>query len=402
LQRPQLTRPANSTSPVPWRRANVRHTSNELYVDIVETLSVIVAPSGRQLAALAAGNIAFTSKVSGVPDLVLLLTAPGGINNTLSLPVFHPCVRLQRWREKAGELSFVPPDGRFLLASYEVNLLEDDPETLPSITSKQPLNLNLPVSLEVETGVGPAGTEFKARLMIWPRFNSSTGPSSASASNAGAPSFSRSGIGGRSTSAFTAGGTSAHPILEQITVRIPIPTAVRNVMDLRASRGDAQYAPGDAAVEWTITTKEIAAIIGGSHGAGGTSATLVGTPVGLSEEAEEGVDNIASEAKGDKWEYNEAEDENGSYQASADDKSTSYSNKIEPVEANATAGSVNKSLMPSSATVSFQVKGWLASGIRVDSLLIDTKKSRGLGAGVTPYKGVKYLTVSKNGVEIRC
>jgi len=58
--------------------------------------------------------------------------------------------------------------------------------------------------------------------------------------------------------------------------------------------------------------------------------------------------------------------------------------------------------MPSSANVSFTVKGWLSSGVRVDSLIINTRASKGLGEGVKPYKGVKYLTVSKGGVEVRC
>ena len=58
--------------------------------------------------------------------------------------------------------------------------------------------------------------------------------------------------------------------------------------------------------------------------------------------------------------------------------------------------------MPTSATLSFSLKGSLASGLKVESLLVDTKKSRGLGEGVKPYKGVKYLTVSKKGVEVRC
>lgn len=62
----------------------------------------------------------------------------------------------------------------------------------------------------------------------------------------------------------------------------------------------------------------------------------------------------------------------------------------------------NAQLMPSSATLSFSVKGWLASGIKVESLLIDARKSRGLGEGVKPYKGVKYLTVSRKGIETRC
>ncbi len=62
----------------------------------------------------------------------------------------------------------------------------------------------------------------------------------------------------------------------------------------------------------------------------------------------------------------------------------------------------NKMLMPSSASLSFAVKGWLASGIKVESIQLDSRKSRGLGENVKPYKGVKYLTVSKGGVEIRC
>lgn len=37
---------------LPWRRANVRHRSNELYADVVETLIVTLGPSGRLLAAL--------------------------------------------------------------------------------------------------------------------------------------------------------------------------------------------------------------------------------------------------------------------------------------------------------------------------------------------------------------
>jgi len=59
-------------------------------------------------------------------------------------------------------------------------------------------------------------------------------------------------------------------------------------------------------------------------------------------------------------------------------------------------------LMPMSASVSFQVKGWLASGLKVDKLVVDTARSRGLGPGVSPYKGVKYMTASQDGVEIRC
>ena len=89
------------------------------------------------------------------------------------------------------------------------------------------------------------------------------------------------------------------------------------------------------------------------------------------------------------------------YQSTADTKPAAGADKAEE-ERDVKKAAQNKILMPSSASVSFSVKGWLASGIKVESILLDSRKSRGLGEGVKPYKGVKYLTISKGGVEIRC
>src|SRR5271169_5937830 len=158
--------PSASNSPaLPWRRSNVRHTSNELYVDLVETLSVILAPSGRPISAFANGTIAFTSKISGVPDLLLTLSSPSGrqnIESLMDLPVFHPCVRLARWRERPGELSFIPPDGRFVLAGYEVDLLP----VASGKVSNSSANLKLPVHIEVKTSLGPVGADFEVRVLL--------------------------------------------------------------------------------------------------------------------------------------------------------------------------------------------------------------------------------------------
>ena len=156
-------------STIPWRRSNVRHTSNELYVDIVETLSVILAPSGRPLSALAAGTIAFTAKLSGVPDLLLTLSAPGGraaLAHAMQLPCFHPCVRLARWAERPGELSFVPPDGRFVLAAYECDLLPGLFSADGAASLASPPQLHLPAAIDVRTCVGPAADEFEVTLTL--------------------------------------------------------------------------------------------------------------------------------------------------------------------------------------------------------------------------------------------
>lgn len=105
-----------------------------------------------------------------------------------------------------------------------------------------------------------------------------------------------------------------------------------------------------------------------------------------------------------KYDYDEVEAASSGYQSSTlVEKSASNGNGNADVDARAERRRrANRLLMPSSAALSFQVKGWLASGVKVESLNLDQRKSRGLGAGVTPYKGVKYLTVCRDGVEVRC
>ncbi|CAJ2503122.1 Uu.00g105160.m01.CDS01 [Anthostomella pinea] len=372
---------AQNAPALPWRRANVRHTSNELYADVVETLSVTLAPSGRPIAAFANGTIVFTAKVSGVPDIVMSLTGPSGKHNLRSimeLPVFHPCVRLNRWKENPGELSFIPPDGRFILAGYEVDLL---PFTNGKSGNLNSNSLKLPVNIEVKTGLGSAGSEFEVRLNI----NKLFGHSSSSLSGP-------SGRGGASGGRGFGGphpGTAASPLLQDVVVSVPLPSDVRNLSDVRPSKGDASYSPGDQILEWHIPAKELSA--GTSYF--GLRCTVLGPVVEDLEEADPNGFGF-----GEDYTYDEP------YQSSADaaEEKPKKNGKATEEDKDAKKVAQNKILMPSSASVSFSVKGWLPSGVKVESILIDARKSRGIGEGVKPYKGVKYLTVSKGGVEIRC
>ncbi len=354
-------------------------------MDIVETLSVTIAPSGRPLAAFANGSIAFTSKISGVPDLVLTLSAPGGkssIERALELPVFHPCVRLARWKERPGELSFVPPDGTFVLAGYEVNLL---PSTSDVITQSS-ANLRLPASIEAKTSLGPTGSDFEVRLLLSDTFSGSSSATSTSirsalASRTAASSAPTFGGGG-------GGGSSSQPLLEELVVSVPISDQVRNITDLRASRGEALYSPSDNVVEWRISSKDA------SNGSATLRCTIMG-PLSDEDESDDTANHFRFDSAGD---YNDTEP---AYQSSATVKEQSQRHERQE-QRDMRKVQQNASLMPTSANVSFTVKGWLASGIKVESLIIDTRKSRGLGDGVKPYKGVKYMTVSRKGIEIRC
>lgn len=350
-------------------------------MDIVESLSVIFAPSGRPITARANGNIQFTAKISGVPDILLSLSAPGGtstqrssgIARTMSLPSFHPCVRLAHWRSHPGELSFIPPDGKFMLAGYEVDLLpysfEDD--HLPSRGTDK---LFLPATVDMRTGLGGSGMDFEAKVTL---NNSFPGVSKSTMANHRPGPSIASGRAASSTAPFSFGGsqsgTTGAPVLEAVSVSIPLPRDVRAVTDFRASRGDATFNQIVKAVEWKIPIKDAGSVNG--------TATLTGTIAGpVRDDANpENLDPTMSE-------YYDESATNGTVQKSSTPRS------IE---------SRSKQLMPRTISTSFTVKGWLPSGIKVEALVVDTKRSKGLGEGVKPYKGVKYLTVSRRGVERR-
>jgi AP-3 complex subunit mu len=237
--------------------------------------------------------------------------------------------------------------------------------------------------MEIKTGLGPMGSDFEVRLFI----TKVTGQGNSSISSLSSSSRSSSRPAGRGASGFAglggpAPGTSANAALEDLVVAIPLPAEVRNLTDIRASRGDTVYNPGWSSLEWHIPAKD--AVSGG--------ATLRCTVVGPL------TDNEDFESNGFKLQGNHEYDDDGYQDAPVQADKPEKTDE----QKDSRRSAQYKLLMPNSASVSFSVKGWLASGIKVESLTIDTRKSRGVGEGMKPYKGVKYLTVSRKGVEVRC
>lgn len=126
-----------ASSEVWWRRQNVSYASNEVYIDIVESINCICDGNGQMVSGGIAGDILVNSKLSGLPDVLLTLRNPGILQNVS----FHPCVRLHRFeRDKA--LSFVPPDGEFTLASY----------WMPDTTVALPFHFTVSIQWHAEHG----------------------------------------------------------------------------------------------------------------------------------------------------------------------------------------------------------------------------------------------------------
>ncbi|EIN10787.1 clathrin adaptor mu subunit [Punctularia strigosozonata HHB-11173 SS5] len=145
------------SSPIPWRKAGVRHNNNEIYFDVSEELKAVVNKSSTALVSNVWGRIDSNSKLSGTPDLLLSFANAKVIDDCS----FHPCVRLQRWaRDKS--LSFVPPDGRFTLMQYRyVPTTSSAAITSPAIV---PVPFNLKPVVRLDDSGGTLDVTLASRL----------------------------------------------------------------------------------------------------------------------------------------------------------------------------------------------------------------------------------------------
>lgn len=107
--------PSGTISNTQWRRAGVKYSSNECFIDLEEHVDTIVDKQGSLVYSEIRGEIVCRSKLSGMPDLCLSFINPRILDDVS----FHPCVRLQDW-SNSRVLSFIPPDGNFTLCSYVI------------------------------------------------------------------------------------------------------------------------------------------------------------------------------------------------------------------------------------------------------------------------------------------
>jgi AP-3 complex subunit mu len=146
-------------SAIPWRRLNVKYAQNEIYFDVVEDLSSIVSKAGTPITTHVVGRIEANARLSGTPDITLNFTNAQNMQDV----AFHACVRLQRWtRDKS--LSFVPPDGRFVLAEYQYSPGGGTvaSTTTPTLTAAN--QVPVPVALKPIVKLNDTGGTFELTL----------------------------------------------------------------------------------------------------------------------------------------------------------------------------------------------------------------------------------------------
>lgn len=143
----RIVQPPNAvTNSVSWRKDGIFYKKNEAFLDVVESINMLINANGQVLNSEILGEVKIKSHLSGMPDLRLGLNdkgiftnnsnddstgGSGSGNNTTNTNTntkgiemedikFHQCVRLSKF-ENERIITFIPPDGEFTLMSYRLS-----------------------------------------------------------------------------------------------------------------------------------------------------------------------------------------------------------------------------------------------------------------------------------------
>ena len=122
--------PTAASNAVGWRTDGIKHSKNEIFLDVVERVNILVSNNGTVLRSEILGTVKMRSTLSGMPELKLglndkvLFEMTGKQSKSKLIELedikFHQCVRLNKF-ETERLITFIPPDGEFDLMSYRLD-----------------------------------------------------------------------------------------------------------------------------------------------------------------------------------------------------------------------------------------------------------------------------------------
>jgi len=121
--------PMAVTNVVSWRSEGIKHKKNEVFLDVIESINLLVNTNGLVVQSEVVGALKMRTFLSGMPecklglnDKVLFQSQGRGLSKAVDLEdiKFHQCVRLTRF-ENDRTISFIPPDGNFDLMNYRLS-----------------------------------------------------------------------------------------------------------------------------------------------------------------------------------------------------------------------------------------------------------------------------------------
>lgn len=118
------------TNIVNWRNPGIAYKTNEAYLDVVESVDMLISSDGHVLHSQITGRVRARSYLSGMPtvtlglnDKILFQQAGKELSNAIEMDdlKFHQCVDKKMF-ENDRTIQFIPPDGEFELMSYRLEM----------------------------------------------------------------------------------------------------------------------------------------------------------------------------------------------------------------------------------------------------------------------------------------
>jgi len=143
------------------KNASTTNQKNEIFVDILERLNVLFSNNGYVLNSSIDGCIQMKSYLAGSPELRLALNEDLQIKKngdptstyasvTLDDIIFNNCVNLTEF-ENGRTLSFIPPDGEFVVLSYRMTGEFRVPfRVFPAIEETSPTTIEISILIRAE------------------------------------------------------------------------------------------------------------------------------------------------------------------------------------------------------------------------------------------------------------
>jgi len=200
------------TGAVDWRAKDIVHKKNEVFLDIQESIELLMSATGTVLRNEVVGVVHMKALLSGMPECKfglndkISMEAQGmGSNSQKKFAVemvdctFHRCVRLGKF-DADRSITFVPPDGKFDLMQYRI-----------SSNIKLPFKLLPVIEESEEKGVKVVNITLKIKAVY------------------------------------------AHGLLaNKVVVKIPVPPTTARVKPLYAIYGSTTYKPEENAIVWKL------------------------------------------------------------------------------------------------------------------------------------------------------
>jgi AP-2 complex subunit mu-1 len=150
------------TGTVSWRQPGIKHRKNEVFLDVIESVNMLMSSKGTILHADVTGKIQMKCFLTGMPEckfglndkLMLQNDSSASSKKSKAIDIddvtFHQCVKLGNF-DNERSISFIPPDGEFELMRYRVQNAIVPPFRLVSPTVRELGKTRLEVQVTVKS-----------------------------------------------------------------------------------------------------------------------------------------------------------------------------------------------------------------------------------------------------------